>query len=188
MTVVSLRRPHVPEFEVLNCVHLFSTTDHTWRRVDCLADGGGAFPPARRSHTATLVGDTVFLLGGSNTLAPHEVFPSHDVWALDTRTWRWQLLSTKWPVPSFFHTAVATPSGHVLTFGGVRSGGAYEGVPAGDGEAERHNRVCCFHAHRGVLSLRELATQAVATHLGARADALARLKLPRHLLARVLPR
>jgi hypothetical protein len=67
------------------------------------------------------------------------------------------------------------------TFGGVNA------VLEEPGMSERHNRVCCFNALRGVPSLLELATQSVATYFGHRGSVLTELGVPRHLLARIIP-
>eukprot|EP00035_Acanthoeca_spectabilis_P030333 m.8971 g.8971 ORF g.8971 m.8971 type:complete len:451 (-) comp4125_c0_seq1:808-2160(-) len=173
--------PNVPAGTVLDEIHAFSTVENTWQRVQCKPDENAGFPLARRSHTCTLVGTSIFLLGGANSLnAP---FPSGEVWALETKEWQWRHLPTEWPVPSYFHTTVSSRDGRLYTFGGVNS--VLE--MAGGERNERHNRVCCFNALKGVPSLSELATQAVATYFGRRGPLLAELGVPRHLLTRLIP-
>lgn len=103
-------RPNVHAGQVLDEIYSFSTVTHQWKLVQCKPANTG-FPLARRSHTCTIAGSTIFLLGGANSLnAP---FPSGEVWALETSDWQWRQLPTEWPVPSYFHTTVATRDGRL---------------------------------------------------------------------------
>eukprot|EP00038_Savillea_parva_P010673 m.191912 g.191912 ORF g.191912 m.191912 type:complete len:449 (-) comp18490_c0_seq1:106-1452(-) len=162
--------PNVPGGTVLNDIIAFSTVTNTWRRIPCQGAAEG-YPQSRRSHTCSLVGGQIVMLGGANVNAG-------EVWVLEPEEWQWRHVGSEWPVPSYFHTTVATRDGRLYTFGGVNAVVEVAGVN------ERHNRVCCFNALQGVPSLQELALQSTATYFGRMGPLLAEIGVPRHLITR----
>lgn len=101
----------------IDAIALYDTHARQWLRQPCSSIAPGQeIPLARRSHTCTLVGDNVYMLGGTDGGG---VFPWEHVWVLNATTFTWRKLANVWPVPSYFHTTVATDEGYLLTFGGV---------------------------------------------------------------------
>ena len=86
---------------------------------ELIADG--AAPPPRALHTATLLGDVLYVMGG---VGPHDR-PLHDVHALDTLQWRWSQppISGRPPALLSRHSATAL-NGALYVFGGCAPGRA----------------------------------------------------------------
>ena len=86
---------------------------------ELIADG--AAPPPRALHTATILGDVLYVIGG---VGPHDR-PLHDVHALDTLQWRWSQppISGRPPALLSRHSATAL-NGALYVFGGCAPGRA----------------------------------------------------------------
>eukprot|EP00041_Stephanoeca_diplocostata_P039714 m.1637554 g.1637554 ORF g.1637554 m.1637554 type:complete len:528 (-) comp25943_c0_seq1:379-1962(-) len=158
----------------IDAITLYDTHTRQWLRQPCRsAAPAKEIPLSRRSHTCTLIGQNVYMLGGTDG---NSVFPWEHVWMLDTRTFVWHKLPNPWPIPSYFHVTVATDEGYLVTFGGVDV--------KGTGDGERHNKVCCLPTR--IPSLHELALQAVVTRFGNNADVLMECGVPHMALGRML--
>ena len=74
-------------------------------------------PAARYDHTATLIGDKVYLLGGQDSKGAQ----MNDLWVLDTKSLEWTMLSPIIGGSITGHTAIAK-DGNIHVYGGVRNG------------------------------------------------------------------
>ena len=110
-----------------NDLHQFDASQQQWTPLAPQGDGasGLSLPSPRMGHSATLVGELVYVFGGYTTeyrgSRKHRV-ATNDLWALETsaqvgaggkRGMRWLQVATVGQAPPArgFHAAVASPSG-----------------------------------------------------------------------------
>ena len=111
-----------------NDLHLFDAAEQLWTPLRPEGDGrsGEQYPSPRMGHSATLIGDTLYIFGGYTTVQRgerrHRV-ASNDLWALKLEAqsrgyggaqgMRWTQVTTLGNAPPAraFHIAIASPSG-----------------------------------------------------------------------------
>jgi len=98
-----------------NLLFTFCTKTHTWSRPEV----EGEIPGERDGHSATIVGDHMFVFGGYEE--NYERF-GQDVYRLDLNTFTWKLMSSYGEVPVHrdFHTATSV-GGMMVIYGGRSS-------------------------------------------------------------------
>mmetsp|Transcript_34550 Transcript_34550/g.44091 ORF Transcript_34550/g.44091 Transcript_34550/m.44091 type:complete len:610 (-) Transcript_34550:161-1990(-) len=105
---------------------VYSLDDNHWTQPVI----SGCTPPARFDHTATMLGENIFIIGGlAYEYAAHDGDgePERDVMVLNTETWVWSVLQTNLlgmrPPALFGHTSMEDPDtpGRILVFGGRSS-------------------------------------------------------------------
>jgi len=108
------------DVQCFNDVHIFDPETQTWSQP---ALSGNA-PEPRGGHTATLVGASIFVVGGSS---PEATF--NDAFELDLIARRWRRCATQGVTPPARtgHAADTDGEGNVVIFGGVGSDGQYLG-------------------------------------------------------------
>ncbi|KXJ09182.1 Kelch domain-containing protein 10 [Exaiptasia diaphana] len=92
----------------------FSTKE--WEIKKCWPSESGSFPKRRRCHGCVLFQDKVYICGGYDGT---EIFD--DIWTLDMKSFKWSKFPMVLPHPVYFHSTAVTPSGCMLTFGGIKS-------------------------------------------------------------------
>ncbi|XP_054278630.1 kelch domain-containing protein 10-like [Macrosteles quadrilineatus] len=98
-------------------VFAFNLTTNTWEKMNTRPDDKAreVFPSRRRCHSCVQRDHFVFIIGGFTGQLILK-----DIWRLDLKNYQWEKLS-KMSLNRgvYFHSSCLTPSGKVITFGGI---------------------------------------------------------------------
>jgi len=104
-------------------VHVFDTRTNRWSQPQVLGDA----PTGRRSHSAFVHKDMVYIFGGYNG---NEDRHFADLWCLDPSSYVWTELNPRGGVPSHRRTSGRRAIRTTDESGAIGDGGGDEGVPA----------------------------------------------------------
>ena len=116
--IIQIAGEHEDGYDPDFCIYNDVFVHYPDGRIEIYGYPEAVFPPTD-FHTATLVGDTIYLIG-SLGYRHQRVLGETPVFALDTRTLRITRLKTSGDSPGsiYRHRAVLTPTGRIRVFGG----------------------------------------------------------------------
>lgn len=93
---------------IYNDFEVFDTARGEWETPPVTK---GVHPPARHSHTATLCGHKLYIIGGTQQQASVAPTSLTDVYCLDTKTWMWSRVDYPGESPEglVYHSAILLP-------------------------------------------------------------------------------
>lgn len=109
--------------EGLDKIYIYHVAHNNWSEAVTLHDPSCGLPLPRCSFGCAQEGKNVYISGGRHYNQDIEHQSLSDVWHLHLDTLQWKKLPMKLPEPLYFHSAVASPSGHMFVFGGVHKDG-----------------------------------------------------------------